>query len=765
MKKNLLSLTLMLGLCAASASAQETFKQDVFTYTTTGENTVELTKADSKDAANEKILIYTVPATVTEGEKTYNVTSIGENAFKWSYATTITLPDGIEKFGNSAFSSSEALVNINMPANLKTIDKYAFSSTGIKSIEIPASVKEIGYSAFFTCKSLTSITLHEGLEKIGGSAFYKCALKNVVLPESVTDIEAKAFYNCADLESITLPSSLTILNTGTFLDCAKLKSIEIPAGVKEIGEECFLRCSALTEIKISATVEKIGTGVFAKTSITSFNVDPANKYFHVVDGVLYDINNHLLYAVPMKGKTEVKVDSKCIGINGGAFWGSEVAKVTLPEGLLAIDAYAFCQSALAEINFPKTITYIGEQGFAATHLKEVTLPENMPYVYDGAFAGIEELTNLTIPSGVKIIGNHAFHNCKNLSSVTSLGATAPEIDDVYEDYDSPFWGISESTPLYIPKGSTASYKQAGWNSYFNLTETDKGVLTPVSMTPDNGTKLSKYADMKVDIVFSEDITIVNDTPDVFMREGSEMSGATIDAENSWRANNGDNNQTLRIWASDLDGFPQTFTPKAETKYYIIIPAGVVKNAAGDMNEKIVVEWVGPDAPKVLKVVSTSPVNGEDMTAGLKDMTFDITFESDITILDYGPDVTLTEINGDTQKKITPDYSWKAVKNGDNTLRIWGSDYDSHPMTYQVKENCTYRLVIPAGIVQNADKAKNEEIIIEWNGPVANSIDGINADNSEPKAYYNINGQHLSSKQKGLNIVRMANGKTVKVMVK
>lgn len=82
MKKNLLSLTLMLGLCAASTSAQETFKQDVFTYTTTGENTVELTKADSKDAANEKILIYTVPATVTEGEKTYNVTSIGENAFK-----------------------------------------------------------------------------------------------------------------------------------------------------------------------------------------------------------------------------------------------------------------------------------------------------------------------------------------------------------------------------------------------------------------------------------------------------------------------------------------------------------------------------------------------------------------------------------------------------------------------------------------------------------------------------------------------------------
>lgn len=138
-----------------------------------------------------------------------------------------------------------------------------------------------------------------------------------------------------------------------------------------------------------------------------------------------------------------------------------------------------------------------------------------------------------------------------------------------------------------------------------------------------------------------------------------------------------------------------------------------------------------------------------------------------TIIDYGPDAVLTEIKGDTEKKITPDDSWKAVKGDDaNTLRIWAADYDGFIQTFKVQEGYTYRMEIPAGIVQNADGSKNEKIVIEVSGPEASAISGIAAGESvKAEARYNINGQRLNARQKGINIVRMSDGKTVKVVVK
>lgn len=701
------------------------------------------------------------------GGKNYNVTSIGDRVFQYSSAATITLPETIESIGMQSFSSTSNLKSITLPSKLSYIGGYAFNSSGLTSIEIPASVKEIGGSAFFTCKSLKSITFNEGLEKIGTSAFYNSAITGATLPESLTELGDKAFLKCGSLTSVKLPSGLKRLGMGTFNECPLLSSIDIPSGVTEIGDECFLGCASLQSITIPAGVEKIGTGIIAKTSVATISVDAANSNFHIVNGALYNAKNTLLYAVPMKGVTELSVNAKCIGINGGAFWGSEVAKVTLPEGMLAIDDYAFCQSALAEINFPKTLTYIGIQGFAATQLTEVTLPENMPYVYDGAFAGCEKMTSLTIPSGVKLIQNHAFHNNKALTSVTCLGATAPEIDDVYEEYDSPFYGVSSSTPLYVPKGSTSSYKEEGWGSYFTITEGDKGVLAVVSTSPENGAQLSKYAEMKAEVVFGEDITIVQGKPAVFLREGSELSGAVIEPDDAWYAVKGDNSKTLRVWAADYDSYTMTFSPKQDTKYYLIIPAGVVKNAAGELNEKIVIELNGPTAPKPLTVVSTTPANGAILPAGWTDMAFNITFDSDITILDYGPDAVLRKGDLENGTKIEPDLSWKSVKgDNDQTLRIWASDYDYMVQQFKVEADTKYYMVIPAGIVKNADDARNEEIVIELNGPTTSAISGVGAENGiSESARYNVNGQRLSAKQKGVNIVRMSDGSTMKVYVK
>lgn len=65
----------------------------------------------------------------------------------------------------------------------------------------------------------------------------------------------------------------------------------------------------------------------------------------------------------------------------------------------------------------------------------------------------------------------------------------------------------------------------------------------------------------------------------------------ITPDNVWNATIGDNNKTLSIWGSDYDGYICSFKPEDDI-YYLVVPAGIVKNAAGDTNEQIVIMFIG-----------------------------------------------------------------------------------------------------------------------------------------------------------------------------
>ena len=87
--------------------------------------------------------------------------------------------------------------------------------------------------------------------------------------------------------------------------------------------------------------------------------------------------------------------------------------------------------------------------------------------------------------------------------------------------------------------------------------------------------------------------------------------------------------TLRVWGSDYDGFTMTFAPKAGETYYMIIPAGVVKNAAGETNEQIVISVKGGEEASIgsiesgaegAKAVARYNINGQKVDASHKGLT-------------------------------------------------------------------------------------------------------------------------------------------------
>ena len=186
MKKILLFFAVMCCMMVANA---EDFTVDGIKYnvTSTENNTVEVVmKGEIGSDFYEGDIV--IPATVTNNDVTYSVTSIGNEAFALcSSLTSITLPSGVTSIGNSAFSYCSSLSSITLPNGVTSIGDNAFQGcSSLASINIPNGVTSIGNHAFAECSSLTDIILPDKLESLGMLSFRVCKSLAYVIFQGTT---------------------------------------------------------------------------------------------------------------------------------------------------------------------------------------------------------------------------------------------------------------------------------------------------------------------------------------------------------------------------------------------------------------------------------------------------------------------------------------------------------------------------------------------------------------------------------------------------
>ncbi len=583
MRKNYF-LTAAAALLALGMQAQTTFTSGQITYTVTGENTVECSGVNNAATSIE------IPPTVVNGGVTYDVKAIGEGAFKWSNLISVVIPGSVETIKAQAFYYSD-LTSVTFGEGVKYIGDYAFSSLGLSTLTLPNSVEWIGNSAFYNQHNssyqpcLTQVDLGDGVKHIGNAAFYKLAATSIEIPASTEEIGSTCFLN-SKLETVTLNEGLKKIGDGAFNSCTALSSITLPSTLEEIGMEAFLNDKALTAINIPAGVTTIGESAIANTAVSTITLDPANTSFVMENGVLYTADKTLLQMAPMTGVSTHVVNENCLGIVGGAFWGSELQSITLNKKLTALGYACFESSLLSEINLdgPDNINFIDEQVFADTKLTEVVLPSSPYYLNDGEFASCTSLTSLTIPEGITEIYPHALNNCTALQSITCLSAVPPTIMDYYEDYDMPFYNSNENAILYVPKGSKNAYQATEW-SYYTIVEQAQP-LEVVSTNPMSGANTETYQTFSFEVTFNQPVTVAQNNPDVKIYVGEIGSSETLSPLDSWYATM-NNENTLHVWGSDYDGYVDYFTSDINKTYYVVIPAGVVTCEAG-ANEEIII---------------------------------------------------------------------------------------------------------------------------------------------------------------------------------
>jgi hypothetical protein len=67
-------------------------------------------------------------------------------------------------------------------------------------------------------------------------------LNSITIPSKVTRIESNTFEECSNLKSVVLPEGLVSIGDYAFYGCSNLNSINFPSSIQEIGEDAFRSC-------------------------------------------------------------------------------------------------------------------------------------------------------------------------------------------------------------------------------------------------------------------------------------------------------------------------------------------------------------------------------------------------------------------------------------------------------------------------------------------------------------------------------------------
>lgn len=215
---------------------------------------------------------------IAEAIRGIPVREIADSAFEdCSRLQSVTIPSGIKKIGAYAFKNCTALREIYYNAvNADAVAEkvYPFYNVGMESLGttliVGKDVESIpNYFMFSWAEdengndvdicNLTSIRFEEGsrCESIGERAFYQCrSLKQINLPDSVTDIGGHAFRKTGFTEfNFGDDSNLIFLRYTAFCK-SQLESITLPKSVSHVGHDVFKSCEHLKYVTFLGTPKK-----------------------------------------------------------------------------------------------------------------------------------------------------------------------------------------------------------------------------------------------------------------------------------------------------------------------------------------------------------------------------------------------------------------------------------------------------------------------------------------------------------------------------
>ena len=353
-----------------------------------------------------------------------SITEIKSSTFRDSTLKNIVMSSSVTAIGTSAFANS-ALTSIDLSSVTKFDDAVFEGCEKLSGVTFNDSLTALSGRMFEMCKSLIQVKLPASLKTIGKGTFGYSGLQSVAITELVEKIDGNAFYNCESLTSVIFKGgAVSLIETQAFAECVMLEDLELPQGLVNIGNYAFLNTKIKT-VYIPTTLSKIGVGAFGGcTEINEFIVSQDNPVFKTNDdGLLLDAGGKLV-AYPWGKKTLDLTGVEVI--SEGQFVGTTVTDLVIPNTVREIGFYAFAYSKhLKTVTFEEgsKLTSIGQFSFQYTPALEtvdLTNATSLTAIEDRAFER-SGLMSIVLPETVKSIGISSFSYCDRLTSVIIKG--------------------------------------------------------------------------------------------------------------------------------------------------------------------------------------------------------------------------------------------------------------------------------------------------------------------------------------------------------
>lgn len=413
----------------------------------------ELSAEPSEEPSTEPVTV----ETVENDSGVFEVDSTGALLSYEGDASKITVPDGVKAIGDEAFSGLKTVGTFELPDGLESIGANAFKDcAGFSRIELPESLISIGESAFNGCTALREIRIGAKVEAVATSAFSGCTELKEVTFDGAPLISGSVFSGCTSLEKVDL-GELTLLGEGMFNGCTSLRELDTSA-VTDYLPGALNGCTALESVDLSGAVN-IGNYAFAASGLKSVvipkNVRTLGGYAFSQCESLASVElsadtNFLSSGVfyGCKALEDLTITSRLESIGAGAFSGCELLEnVDLGS---VVDGAEIASDAFSGTKWlSDTLGGVLVHGdrlirFAADD-EEYTAPATIKAIADGAFAGSETLKKVTIPATVGSIGVSIFENCTALEHADILGSA---------DCTAMFRGCSSLVEVTLPSGMT-----------------------------------------------------------------------------------------------------------------------------------------------------------------------------------------------------------------------------------------------------------------------------------------------------------------------
>lgn len=224
-------------------------------------------------------------------------------------------------------------------------------------------------------------------------------LKTLIIEEGITSVGAAFFYNCQELTSVTMPTSLKLINYEAFRSCKKLETITIGPGVEKVMGRWATECDKFRYIY----------------------VDPGNTHFISIGGVLYTIDKKILVCFPE---------------------GLNTIEYVIPEGTVYTATDALYHLRLVQsITIPTTLKDIEYGSFdQCPKLKTLVLKSSTPPTLHKSVSGTK-LDGIFVPCGLAA----TYSNNGNWKSYGGGNIQNAVVVEFYVETNNPELGDVEIT--------------------------------------------------------------------------------------------------------------------------------------------------------------------------------------------------------------------------------------------------------------------------------------------------------------------------------